>query len=371
MPTFAYKARNASGGAEQGTQEAPAARDLADSLRQRGLMVVDIHPIADGRRTPSLLSWLQTIADQTAHPGLRQVLRRLAHRIQAGAALADAMADHRCFPPLAVALVRVGETSGTLDDVLAHAAATMERTRLLRNDLLSALLYPAVVLLATVGVTIFMGFVTLPRIETLLQALGRRMPPMTQLLLDVSWLLRVYLPGTLTAMLLAGAALVLFWLWPPGRLRLGRLALRVPLIGHVLRLSATALLARVLGAMLQSGLNLVEALRAVEALYTNPHFVDRLGTARSAVLSGGSLAGSLDTRTAFLPMLGSMIGVGESSGTLDEVLAEVARFSEQQLQRRIQLLSALVGPVTILVVGAIVGFVYMSFFLAMFAATGG
>src|SRR5262249_6334156 len=159
-------------------------------------------------------------------------------------------------------------------------------------------------------------------------------------------------------------------LWPPGRLAIDRMLLRTPVVGYLLRLSATVQFAHGLGVLLTSGITLVEGLRTVEEMSRNRFVRIKVNRARLAVLRGSSLAEPL-TGDTFQPMLARMVAVGESSGNLDDVLSEVATFHEQQLQGAIKRLSVLVEPAIVVIVGGIVGFVYIAFFLALFAAAGG
>ncbi len=146
--------------------------------------------------------------------------------------------------------------------------------------------------------------------------------------------------------------------------------LRVPVIGNLMRLAGTASFARALGILLRSGITLLEGLRTVEELLANRYLASRVTAARQAVIQGGALSDLLTTDHAFTPMLARMVAIGESAGTLDEVLDEVAKFHETQLQAAIRQLSVIVEPLIIVVVGAIVGFVYIAFFMALFSAGG-
>jgi type IV pilus assembly protein PilC len=144
----------------------------------------------------------------------------------------------------------------------------------------------------------------------------------------------------------------------------------LPVIGHFLRLAATALASRSLSILLHSGVTLLEGLKTLENLHANHYLRRRLASARLEVIEGGNLATALKDRFAYLPMLSAMVAVGESAGTLDEVLEETARFQEEQLQTSIRQFSAIIEPVILVVVGSIVGFVYIAFFMALFAAAG-
>jgi type IV pilus assembly protein PilC len=161
------------------------------------------------------------------------------------------------------------------------------------------------------------------------------------------------------------------YLWPPSRLVMDRWLLRMPVIGRVLRLAATAQFSHGMGVLLRSGITLVEALRTVEEMHRNRWVGAKVSEARTVVVQGGSLAVSLEKAGVFMPMMPRMAAVGESTGTLDEIMEEVARFHENQLQVTIRLLSVLLEPAMVVSVGSIVGFVYIAFFVAMFAAAGG
>ncbi len=405
MPLFAFDARTGGGQARRGTEEAMDAQALVGALRQRGWLVVNVRaapPNLPGllarlhRLSPStwlptrsvdvelslqqlavmlrsgltLLAALKTVAEYARRGSMRRVWEAVAREIQQGSSLADAMAGHRCFSHLVVQLVRVGEQTGTLEQVVRRAAEALERRRQLTTQLITALAYPFIVLVAAIAVSIFMIVGVIPKLQVFLTAMGRRLPPLTQALLDVAALIQLYGPYVLGGLFALTASLTAIYLWQPGRLFIDRLLLRLPLVGGLLRLAATAQFAHGLGVLLTSGITLVEALRTVELLHGNRWVGARVAETRRSVLAGGNLAQPLDAPSVFMPMLSRMVAVGESAGSLDEVLGEVARFHENQLQAAIRRLSVIVEPVIVIVVGGIVGFVYVSFFMAMFAAAG-
>jgi type IV pilus assembly protein PilC len=406
MPLYTFLGRDKAGRPQRGTQEAPSASVVANSLRERGWLVLEIR---DGKGEPesalamlaklnpfywlpprsldvemslqqmavmlrsglTLLSTLKTLGEHAYRRSMRRVWDNVAERIQQGASLAEAMSNHKCFGFMVVQLVRVGEQTGTLDKVVARAAESLERRRLLRMQLLTALTYPAIVLVAAIGVAGFMVISLIPQLRVFLTALGRRLPPITQLLLDISDVVLTYGPGVGIALAAVTAGvLTIYFFWPPGRLAIDRMLLRLPLLGRLLRLAGTAQFANGLGAMLESGITLVDGLRTVEQLHRNRAVALQVANAREAVIRGGALADLLGAGRGFMPMLPRMVAVGETAGTLDEVLAEVAKFHEMQLQMTIRRFSVLIEPVIVFVVGGIVGFVYIAFFVAMFAAAG-
>jgi type IV pilus assembly protein PilC len=231
-------------------------------------------------------------------------------------------------------------------------------------------MYPAIVFLLAIGLAVFMVVGVLPKLQVFLRAMGKKLPPMTQRLLDLSdW---IQLNGLTTVIIAISLliALVMIFLWPTGRAVIDALALRIPLLGKAFRTAGTALFATCFSALLSSGVTLIEALRVTERLMGNRRLASIVTTAREQVMQGEPLARHLGRPHGFMPMLPRMVAVGESSGTLDNVLDEVARFHEAQLERLIKRLTALIEPAVIVTVGSVVGYVYISFFMALFAATG-
>ncbi len=339
----------------------PRSADIEISLQQMAVML---------RSGLTLLTTLKTIAEYSQSWRMRRTWEAVAEKIQHGASLADAMAEHRCFPRLVIQMVKVGEQTGTLEQVVTRAAEALERRRFLRTHILTAMFYPTIVFFAAIGVAAFMVVFLIPKMKVFLSALGRKLPAMTQNLVDIADFVQaygLYIAISLTATV---AALIAAYIWPPGRLVIDRLILRMPITGKLLRLALTIQFSYGLAVLLRSGITLVEGLRTVEQLHNNRWAAGQVGEARASVLRGGGLAPTLTAPGVFLPMLSRMVAVGESAGTLDDVLMEVARFHEAQLQSTIKLFSTIIEPIVIVVVGVIVGYVYIAFFLALFAAAG-
>ena len=404
MPSFAFTARDAGGKPQQGSVDAASSSAAVDELRTRGWLVLNIHEDAPQQTEESLLAtlspsrWLPArsidvelslrqmavmlrsgltllnalaaVAEQAERATMGRTWIAVAGQIQEGTSLANALGQHRRFSPMLVQLVRVGEETGELESVLTRAANILERRRQMLTSLLTALAYPTIVLVSAIGVTGFMALSVIPKLEKFLSTIGRRLPPMTQLLMDISREIRIHTPHVLLGVAAVSAAMVALYLWSPGRLWIDRLLLRIPLVGVLFRLAGTVSFASGLSALLHSGITLLEGLRTVERLQENRYLVRQVIAARDSVMRGDNLAPPLATKHAFMPMLSRMVAVGESAGTLDEVLDEVAKFYEAQLQSTIRRFSVIVEPAIILVVGGIVGFVYISFFMALFAAGG-
>jgi len=403
MTLYRYSARDPGGSGVSGVERAASVEALAAELRSRGFLVLEAGPAGPGetgdqngpirrgvwppraidvewgfqqlatmlRGGLGLLEALRTVADQARRPSVARLWRGVAERIEQGSSLAGALvAQGKVFSPHVVQLARVGEATGELDAALSLAAAQLERSRHLRFTVLNALAYPATVMALAGGVAGFLVMAVIPKIQRYLGGRGRSLPAMTQSLLDVSAALQRHLPLIAVAVVASAVALWAVRRWPAGRLASDRWLLRFPVVGSILRTAGTASVARALGSQLSSGVPLLEALDTAARLPSNTALGARLTAARDVVLRGGSLAAGLSGGREFMPMLPRMLAVGESAGTLSQVLDEVARFHESQLLAAVRRLSALIEPAVILIVGGIVGFVYIAFFLALFSLAG-
>lgn len=402
MPIYEFQARDAEGRPQKGTREAPSDQAALTLLRSAGLTplrlerreavaaprgewglwrlfppgLVDVElglqQISFMLRSGlPLLSALLTTSRQSTKTSMARVWGQVAERVQAGGSFSEALGEHRCFPALVTTMAAVGEQTGSLDEVLLRAASALERRRLLLTNLRTALIYPSLVLVMAMGTVAYMMVGLIPKLSKFLAGMGRSLPPMTRMLMDISTAVQVYWSQGLILTGTAIAGFLIFRAWPPGRRIVDGLWLRLPVAGNVLRLAGTATVARNLGSLLASGVRITAALGVVEPLIKNRVLSERLADARDRVLQGSSLAEPLSAPGAFLPMLGNMVAVGETSGALDEVLQQVAEFHEKRLEAVIRRLSAIVEPVIIVVVGGIVGFIYMSFFVAIYSIVGG
>ncbi len=399
MPNFRFRAKDATGRTQAGATDAPSAAALADDLRGRGWLILEIAQQAGQNRTPrtfyirsvrsidvevslqqiasmlrggvTLLAALQTVIRQAPRRAMAAAWQGVSEDVQEGSSLADAMADRRCFSQLVVQLVRIGEQTGTLEQVLDRAARTLESRRILKANALTALTYPMLVLAAAMGVTSFMILYLIPQLETFLESLGRTLPPTTQFLLDVSHVVNTYWIQALILIVTLIVGFIAFYRWPQGRAMVDHALLRIPVIGRILRLSGTAGFSKAMGVLISSGITILESLRTAEGLMMNHRLSSTVALARQAVLNGGSLAEPLSRPGAFMPMLGGMVEVGETAGSLEDSFDEVASFHEHQLQSAIKRLSVIIEPAIVVVVGGIVGFVYVSFFQALYAGAAG
>ena len=406
MPSFAYRARTPDGRETTGVVQAADEAEAARLARRDGSALLDIGPARnDGHRavgdrpawhpswllpmTPfdveiglwqlasmlrsgvSILSALETVADQARRPRAARVWRDVAERIRQGESMGEALERHgRVFGPYVVQLVRVGEHSGEMDVALSRGAEHLAMRRDARMMVVNALLYPALTVLMAIAVSAYLVLAVIPKVAEFLESSGASLPAMTQGLLDIADWLRANGPLALGIAALIAIGFALARRTAAGREALDAAALRIPPFAGILRLSGTAVFARGLGLLVESGVSLLDALRVVAQLLGNRRLSRRVLDAADAVTRGGTLSGALEAAPEFLPMLPRITAVAEATGTFAETMAEIAAFHERMLVLAVKRLTAAIEPVVIVFTGLVVGYVYVSFFLALFSMAG-
>jgi general secretion pathway protein F len=401
MPAFAYRAATPQGAVLTGTEDGPSAALVERALRGRGLYPLRVEPAPAGPAAtaaggawspPALRSPRADVAQVTrylaalvgagfpvdralgtaervaGHPGVRAALRDVRARVRAGALLADALAEHpRVFPEIAVGVIRAGERGGTLGAALAGLADQLEREAALRARLLSALLYPAVMLVAGTAAVAVLLLAVLPRLVALLADAGAGVPRSTAALLAAgAWSARWW-PACLAAACAAAAGYAGVRRTRAGRLALDRLWLRVPVVAGIRRLHAAVRFGRALSALLESGLPVLPALGVAADAVGDAAVGAELRGAREQVRAGGRLGGALAGRRIFPFLFLQMADVGEESGRLAEMLGRAATTMEQELERTLDRLVRLIEPALILLLGGAVGFVALALLRAVYS----
>jgi type IV pilus assembly protein PilC len=315
----------------------------------------------------SLVSALRTAARQAERAAARRLWDGIADRVETGLSPGEAFEAARRFDDYSLALVRVGAHSGELETAFARAAEHLEAGRAARALLVNALIYPALVLLLTAGVVALMVLKVIPQVREFLEAGRQALPPITQALLDISDWMSEWMPWVAVGLAVGCAALWALRRNEDARRTLDGWALKLPVVGRMLKLSATGRFSRGLSVLLSSGISLLDALQTAAGLLSNRRLRHRVLDARVAVLQGSTLADALADIPEFPPMLSKMAAVGETTGNLSKTLAENARHHEERLVSLVRRMGILIEPVLILVVGGIVGFVYAAFFMALFS----
>ncbi len=310
---------------------------------------------------------LDLVIERQAQPRLRQVLERVREAVRGGASLSDAVAEHpEVFPPLYVASLRVGEKSGDLPDALARYTHNLKRMITLQKKVSSALFYPAILLGLTTAVVIFLITVVVPTFSQMYQDFDAQLPYPTQLLLALTDLVRSQILIIIPALLIG-----LFGLWQwrrtqAGRLYLDYLVLRLPLLGQAMHQFSLATFCRTLGTVLAGGMPMVPALQIASGSVQNHAAQEQLERAIPAVTGGASVAAALEGARAAPPLVLEMVGVGERTGALEEMLHHVADFIEEELDYRLSAMATLIEPVIMVVMGLVVAGIVIAMYLPIF-----
>ncbi|MBK1616533.1 hypothetical protein CKO44_24125 [Rubrivivax gelatinosus] len=336
--------------------------DLATLLRQLALML---------RAGHTLVQALDAAGRLAVKHSLRGHVGALAAGLRGGQPLSQAMAARgRPFTPLMVQLTASAEASGELDLVCERMALDLERQGELRRQVLSTMLYPSLVLAMAVGVFAFLAVSVVPRFAAFIEGRGNRVPAEAQLLMDLAAGFSIWAPW-------AGAALAAFvlGLWgvtqfERGRRVVDRVLLALPLVGGAIRDATMTRVAWTMSLLIKSGATALESLRIVRRIAGNRVYVAVFEEAEHRLLAGRSLARALEQRPVPL-LLRHMVAVGEGTGQLDSVLDAVAAHFRSRLDARIKLMTGLIEPALLLVVGGVVGFVYYTFFKTVMSIGGG
>lgn len=389
MPVFAYRALTAEGRSRGGVIDAESGRAAWQALRTRGVYPTELReqapaatwrPLGAGERALAMRQLatliaagvpaaeaLAAAAAHAEHPALARALAVAHARLREGEPLADALAaSPRVFPPLYRDLVRAGEAAGALAAVLCRLAEHAEAEAALRARLRAALTYPAVMLLATGAVLAFLLAWVVPQVTELFAETGATLPLATRLLVGLSGLLGRTWWAVLLVVLGGWWALGRWAATPAGRQRLDAAWLRLPLLGRLIRRAAAARLARTLATLAAGGVPLEAALGIAGAAVGNRRLGEAVAAAREAVRQGEPLAAALGASGEFPPLLVRLAGVGERSGTMAETLAHAAAAGEAEVERTLTTLTALVEPLLVLAMGAVVLALVVAVLLPLF-----
>lgn len=290
--------------------------------------------------------------------------------LQNGSPLSRAMRNQKqVFPAIAINLMMAAETTGALESVCQRLATYLEKKAALKAQTITAMIYPAILLLVSTGVIIFLVWKIIPQFAKFLAGKGQKLPASTQFLVDASdFAIRngLYILGGIVLLI---ASIVAYYMTARGKLVLDRFLLRIPVIGKLLMNAAMAEFTWSLSMMLRSGITVYDSLKTCGNVIANRFISNKIHYASEQILAGRELSLSLKGRE--IPdLVIQMTTVGEKTGTLDQILQELGVFYEERLAESVKRLTALIEPMMILIMGGLVGFVYYAFFQALFALTG-
>jgi len=333
-------------------------KDVAEATRQLSSLLLAGIPLVES---------LGALIEQLGDSPLSCILAGVRDRVNSGSALADAFAEYpSVFTRVFVSMVRAGESTGSLEQVLCRLADMSDKRARLTHQVWSALTYPAFMAVVGCSVVLFIMSYVLPSMTKLFTEMNMSLPWITTLLIRVSTFIHHWI-----GWILAGTVCLVFglrvWLSKPGaRLIWDRMILRLPGIGPVMIDVTVARFTRTLGVLLGSGVNIVESLELSEAVVSNTVMIQVIQKTREAVSRGQNVSWALAQDSIFPPVAIHMIAAGEKSGGMEEGLLRIADSLENQVDSKLAVLTSLLEPLMIIVLGTIVGFIVLAVLLPVF-----
>lgn len=397
MPTFNWKGRTASGATASGELAAGSQTDVVAALRQKKIIPTSIkvkeekkgltlfgsrvsrHALSVFTRQFStmlnaglpLLSCLEILGKQTESAGLRRVLAEVRGDVEGGLSLADALRRQpKVFDNLYVNMVESGETGGALDVILLRLATYLEKMEVLMRKIKGAMIYPAIISLVAAGAISVMLLFVIPIFAQMFEGVGAELPVMTQIVIGMSNLLKVWaIPGIIIII----ALFTILRRWhktESGAKAMDPLLLKMPVFGDLMKKQSIARFSRTLSTLLSSGVPIIDALEITARSSGNWVVEDAILKARTSIKGGENIADPLSKTTVFPPMVTQMIAIGEASGGLDEMLSKVADFYDAEVDQAVENLTSALEPLIMVVLGGIVGFLVISMYLPIFQLAG-
>ncbi len=336
-------------------------------VRKKDLLILNQELLALIKAGLPIPTVLDLVIERQTQPRLRHVLERLREDVRGGASLSDAASQHpQVFPPLFVASLRVGEKSGDLPDALARYIQNLKRMITLQKKVSAALFYPSILLGLTALVVIFLLTVVVPTFSQMYLDFEADLPYPTKVLMALTEVARNHI-----LLILPLSLFGLFGLWQwrrtrGGRLYLDRMFLRLPMLGNVIHQLSLATFCRTLGTVLAGGMPMVPALQIASGAVQNRGAQEKLERAILPVTGGASVAAALEDAKAASPLVLEMVGVGERTGALEEMLQHVADFIEEEMDHTLSNMATLLEPVIMVVMGLVVAAIVVAMYLPIF-----
>src|SRR5579883_171254 len=392
MASFTYTARALNGELKTATIDASSKDDVVAQLRRQRLTVVKVDEDAKRKRPRGgsikmrdiviftrqfstminsglpLVQALDILAKQSENKTLQDVTRAVVFDVESGHTVADALRKHpRAFNELYVNMVAAGEAGGILDTILMRLAVFMEKNDALVRKVKGAMIYPGVIMsVAAIAVSVLLIFV-IPVFENMFGSVGLALPLPTRIVIGLSKFLRGW-GGLATAGAVVGGVALLkrYYKTPTGKLQIDKMLLAFPVLGDVLRKSSVSRFTRTLGTLISSGVSILDGLEITAKTAGNRVIQDAIMASRASIAGGDTIAAPLAKSQVFPPMVISMIAVGESTGGLDEMLAKIADFYDEEVDAAVSGLLSLLEPVMIVFLGVVVGGMVVAMYLPIF-----
>ncbi len=396
MPVFEYKGKSLAGAPVQGSMAAKDRPEIERILRQNRILVSSITKKAPdiqikfgtgikrleitrftrqfatmiGAGLP-MVQCLEILASQNENKEFAKIINKVRDSVQGGLTLSEGLSKHpKIFDQLYVNMVEAGEVGGALDAILMRLAGYREKADQLIRKVKGAMVYPTVIIIVAVGVTFAMLTFIVPVFAKMFSQVKSELPAPTQIVMGISNFLQ-------TNLLYLGVGFIglvgglLYWKkTPAGNLLWDKLMLRLPVLGTLVRKSSVARFTRTLSTLLSSGVSILEALEITAKTSGNMVVANAINKSVLAIAEGDTITAPLKETGVFPPMVIQMIGVGEKTGGLDEMLNKIADFYDEEVNEAVTALTSIIEPVIIVFMGAIIGGILIAMYLPMFDIIG-
>ena len=397
MPNFKYTVKNSEGKTVNGNADAKSRENLIELLRKEDFTIISIEEDANVQQKSvaaakkvkledllifsrqlatmveagiPLVNVLDILGQQVENKAFGETVKKLKDDVETGSSFSQALAKHpRIFSALYINMVRAGESSGMLDEILNRVAVYLEKTATLQRKVKSAMVYPIAVITISIAITIFLLVKVVPTFKGIFDMLGGSLPLPTQILLAVSDFLRKWFVYGLVGLTVAVIAIVRGSKTESGKLALDTIVLKLPVFGNIIKKVSVAKFSRTFSTLVKSGVPILSSLDIVAKTSGNKIVEKAVNNAKKAVQEGKNLADPLSKTPVFPPMVVRMISAGEQAGELEKMLSKIADFYDEQVDAAVDGLTSLIEPMIILFLGVIVGGIVLAIFMPIFKIT--
>jgi type IV pilus assembly protein PilC len=396
MPIYEYKGKTLAGKQVQGELKAKNRQELERFLRSNKILVSGVSKkpsqitikIGSGikkidisrftRQFATMISaglpmvqCLEILGSQTESAEFRRIIIEVKESVQSGSTLSEALSKHKkAYDDLYVNMVEAGEVGGALDTILVRLAQYREKADRLIRKVKGALVYPIVVMIVAIGVTFAMLRFIVPVFAKMFQGLGSELPAPTRFVMGISQFLQANTVIMILGLIGLAIAYKLYVRQPSGRMTVDKFKLRLPLLGDLIRKSAISRFTRTLATLLSSGVSILDALNITARTSGNMVLQTAIKNAMVSIAEGETITAPLKESGVFPPMVTQMISVGEKTGGLDEMLAKIADFYDEEVDAAVAALTSIIEPVIIVFMGAMIGGILIAMYLPMFDIVG-
>ena len=402
MPKFTYKAINDTGTTISGGLDADSVESANSILASRGLIPTRVKEERPGfgnvelsglmesltrikaeelilftkqfntmiRAGVSMMRLLEVLVDQTENPRLKKVLSSMHQDIKEGASLHEAFSKHpRVFSPLYCSMIRAGETSGALPEVLERLTYIIEHENKVKSDIKSALMYPIIVVSFLFVAFIILLTGVIPKFVGIFKSAGLKLPLPTQICMFMYNFLIDYWYLVIAGVVGGTAALIYYLRTDQGKLVRDTFLMKIPIIGPVFIKSAISRFASIFAILQASGVDVLESMDILVGTIGNAGISKELERIKGRLAEGHGISGPLSQAKYFTPMLINMVAVGEESGNLEDMLGDVAEHYDTEVEYSTKKLSQSIAPILTIGLAAVVGFFALAIFLPMWDLT--